>query len=142
MSKRIFTKEQVTALSQNKNVLKCSERSIAYHKDFKLLALRRHRDGLPSTEVFREGGFNLAVIGNKTPKECLKRWRKTYREKGANALLVSKTGRPRKDADTSEKSKIEKLETEIAYLKAENDFLIKLRAKRAEQYSSRSKSIE
>jgi hypothetical protein len=41
-------------------------------------------------------------------------------------------GRPKKIKDTNDTDKIKRLEAEVAYLKAENDFLIKLRAKRAE----------
>ncbi len=41
------------------------------------------------------------------------------------------SGRPR-TKNLSDTDKIKRLETQVAYLKAENDFLAKLRAKRAE----------
>ena len=40
------------------------------------------------------------------------------------------------------KEQIKYLETQVAYLKAENDFLAKLRAKRAESNSSQNKNVK
>ncbi len=140
MSKRIFTKEQVENLSKNVNIAKCGKGSITFTKDFKLLAVKQHREGLPSPEIFMEAGFDIRVLGKDTPKECLKRWNRISRTRGENTLAIETRGRPKKANDNTDKSKIERLEAEIAYLKAANDFLIKLRAKRAEQYSSRNKN--
>jgi transposase-like protein len=142
MSKKNFTKEQIESLSQNPNVAKCGERSISYRKEFAVRAVELYRGGMAPVEIFLEAGFDIGVIGRKTPKECLSRWRRTYRTKGESALLSGKRGRPRNDDPMNERSKIERLEAENAYLRAENDFLIKLRAQRAEQYSSRNKSTQ
>lgn len=142
MSKKNFTKEQIEALSKNPNVAKCGERSISYGKEFSVRAVELYREGMSPVEIFLEAGFDTGVIGRKTPKECLSRWRRTYRTKGKNALLSDERGRPRNDDPRNEKSKIERLEAEIAYLRAENDFLTKLRAKRAERYSSRNKDTQ
>jgi len=136
MSKTIFTEEQIEQLSSNANVSRCGERSITYGKNFKLNAVQLYQQGLTSTEIFRQAGFDLNVIGRGKPKECLKRWNRTCRIKG-EAVLATETrgkggGRPRKIQDKSDADKIKRLEAEVAYLKAENDFLTKLRAKRAE----------
>lgn len=86
-------------------------------------------------EIFMEAGFDLAVIGNENPKECLKRWRKTFKTKGVAGLLKDKRGkgggRPR-TKNLTDKEKIEYLEAKVAYLKAENDFLAKLRVAQKE----------
>ncbi len=42
--------------------------------------------------------------------------------------------------DNSDKDKTNRLELQIKYLKAENDFLAKLRAKRAESNSGRARN--
>jgi hypothetical protein len=74
------------------------------------------------------------MIGRDTPKECLKRWRKTFKEKGEEGLKsdgraqIKGGGRPKTNW-SNDKEKIKYLETKIAYLKAENDFLAKLRKK-------------
>lgn len=131
MSKRIFTREQIEELSKNENVAKCSEKSITYSKAFKVDAIRLYAQGMASSEIFRQAGFNLSLIGRETPKGSLVRWNRIYRLKGANELNTEARGRGGgrpKIQDTNETDKIKRLETEIAYLKAENSFLAKLRA--------------
>ncbi len=134
MSKRIFTKEEVARLLANKNVSGCSERSITYSKDFKIKAVRLYNQGLTSSEIFKQAGFDLNTIGRDQPKECMKRWRRSWRTKGEGGLaeIRGRTGRPKNPEFQSDADKIKWLEAKIAYLKAENDFLAKLRAGRAE----------
>lgn len=144
MSRRTFTKEQIEGLRKNTSVLSCSDRSITYTKDFKLLAVTLYEQGLTSSEIFRKAGFDLGIIGRHQPKECLSRWLKRFRAKGTDGLSdqrgkTGRSGRPRTKGIT-ETDKIKRLEAEVAYLKAENDFLAKLRAKRAESNSGRSKN--
>jgi hypothetical protein len=142
MSKRRFSQEEVDILSKNKNVKKYSEKSITYAADFKVRAVERYKEGLPSRDIFREAGFSLNMIGKNIPNDCLKAWNKTYHKKGESALRTETRGkgggRPKKVKDANDIDKIKRLEAEVAYLKAENDFLIKLRAQRAERYSSRN----
>jgi len=142
MSNRIFTPEEIATLAKNTNVRKVSERSITYAKEFKLKALERYKDGMPPSSIFQEAGFNILVVGRETPNGCLKRWRNTDRRKGKGGFERSARGRgrPKKIVDATLDDKIRRLEMENAYLKAENDFLARLRAKRAGRYSSQNKS--
>ena len=132
MSKRIFSEEQIKMLLQNPNVERCSEKSISYNKDFKILAVEKYRVGLPPNEIFRQAKFDIEMIGRKTPKRCLQSWRRIFNDKGIQKLSVETRGkgggRPKVNWG-NEKEKIKYLETQIAYLKAENDFLAKLRKK-------------
>jgi len=135
MSKRIFTQEQLAALLENKNVARASEKSITYHTDFKIAAVRRHKEGLPPSAIFQEAGFNLALIGRKTPKWLLTDWRKIFDKKGAAGLQEDNRGRHSKGrplglTHMSEKEKLRYLKAQVAYLKAENAFLAKLRKQR------------
>jgi len=135
MSKKTFTQEQIKELRQNPNVANCSEKSILYHKNFKVSAIEKYRQGMPPSWIFKEAGFNLAVIGRSAPKWCMSRWQKTFSKKGKAGLLTDgrkgdyPRGRPKGIKHLSDKEKIEYLETQVAYLKAENDFLAKLRKK-------------
>lgn len=133
MSKRIFSKEQVKELLQNPNVANCSDKSITYKKEFKISAVKKYQEGLPASMLFKQAGFNVDLIGRKTPKWCLERWRRTFRDKGikglANEARGKSGGRPKTNWSDG-KERIKYLETENAYLKAENDFLAKLRKKR------------
>lgn len=132
MSQRKFSEEQIKELSQNPNVANCSDKSITYKKDFKISTVKKYQEGLPVILIFKQAGFNIAVIGRKTPKWCLERWRKTFRDKGIEGLSNEARGkgggRPKKNW-SNEKEKIKYLETQVAYLKAENNFLAKLRKK-------------
>ena len=140
----MFTREQIDEMLKNLNVSYCSERSVTYTKDFKLLAVRLYEQGLTSSEIFRQAGFNLDIVGRQQPEECLRRWLKLFRNKGADGLSDrrGKTGlggRP-KTKGITEADRIKRLEAQVAYLKSENDFLAKLRAKRAESNSGRNKN--
>ena len=76
MSKRIFTKEQVIELSKNKNITKCSKKSITYNKNFKIKAVRQYYDEyMMPNEIFEQAGFDPRIIGRKTPAWCLHRWK-------------------------------------------------------------------
>jgi len=135
MSKRMFTKKQIEIILRNKNVSGCSEKSISYHIDFKLLAVKKYQEGLPSKEIFEQAGFSVDIIGRDTPKYCLRRWRKIFKEKGEIGLKedgrgrYGLRGRPKNLSNLSDKDKLKRLEAEIAYLKEENHFLAKLRKK-------------
>ena len=137
MSKRIFTQEQINELLINKHIVRCSEKSITYEPEFKVsAALRYQSEGLSPSSIFLEVGFNLAIIGSETPKRCLRRWLKIFREKGPDGLRLEgrgqsgSGGRPKNPDNLTEEEKLKYLETENTYLKAENAFLAKLRKQR------------
>jgi transposase-like protein len=139
MSKRRFTKDQLTELSKNEFVERCSEKSITYSKAFKVLAVKRYEEGCSSVQIFRDAGFHFGLVGDHIPDDRMSDWRKIYRMQGEKGLLTEnrgktmggKGGRPRIHGVT-DAEKIERLEATVAYLKAENSFLAKLRAKRRE----------
>ena len=136
MSKRKFTTEQIANLRKNENVVRCGDKAITYNKDFKVRAVRQYvKDGLAAKNIFRLAGFDLEAIGKDTPKMCLRDWRRIFKMKGASGLMTETRGRGGgrpKVKGLNDTQKIEYLEAKVAYLKAENDFLAKLRAKRAE----------
>lgn len=135
MSKIIFTKNDIEELSKNENIAKCSEGSITYGQVFKIEAVKLYEQGLTPGGIFKQAEINLSMIGRKKPKDCLRRWNKIYRKSGEKGLIIenrgrNSTGRPKKLRDKSDTDKIKRLEAEVAYLRAENAFLIKLRAKK------------
>lgn len=133
MSNRIFNQEQIKSLLQNPSVANCSEKSISYHKKFKVSAIKKYQEGLPPSEIFIQAQFDIDVIGHKTPKECLFRWKKILKNKGVTGLRTDgrgkhkSSGRPKNPANLSDEEKLKRLEAEVAYLKEENRFLAKLR---------------
>lgn len=131
----MFTKEQIQELSRNRFVSKCSEKSVTYSPEFKQLAVRRYEEeGLTASQIFLEAGINPDLVGKDVPDTRMSSWRRIVRTRGLDGLKESRGqggGRP-KTKGVSDADKIEYLETQIAYLKAENAFLAKLRAKRRE----------
>ncbi len=134
MSKRKFTIDQMAELLKNKNVAKCSDKSITYSKEFKIQAVKQYyEDGYSPGMIFAEAGFDWRIIGSDNPKACLQRWRTIHNTRGIDRLSVEtrgkhhRGGRP-KIKVMADAERIKRMEVEIAYLKAENDFLAKLRA--------------
>lgn len=128
----MFNDVQVNELSKNKNVLRCSNKSITYSREFKLKALKQYfEEGMGPNQIFEEAGFPRDWLGEYRARNCLKLWRNKYKQDGRDSLLKENRGAPGKRktwmAPKDEKKKIEYLETKIAYLEAENDFLAKLR---------------
>jgi transposase len=132
----MFTQEQIEELSKNENVTRCSGKSISYSNDFKIKAVKQYNEkGLTPKEIFRKAGFDLEVIGKEKPKSLMRDWNQIHRIKGIRGLLEENRGRGGgrpKTKNLTDADKIKRLEAEVAYLKAENDFLARLRAKRAE----------
>ncbi|WP_370458102.1 HTH domain-containing protein [Bacillus sp. BPN334] len=130
MSKIIFNEIQMKQLEKNKNVVIASERSISYCPDFKIKAVKEKQQGKGPSQIFLENGFYLAVIGEKKPKPCLKRWRRTIEQFGEEGFYTERrgkgrTGRPSKKTLSSDE-KLKKAESCIAFLEAELTFLKKL----------------
>ncbi len=134
MSKRIFTSEQIKELRHNRYVARCSEKSITYQKNFKLLAVQQyHNQGWSASRIFKEAGFNLDVIGRDTPRYRLRDWLKLWKNKGVQILLKERRGGPgrrRSLKNLTDQEKLKHFEAQVAYLKAENAFLAKLRKQR------------
>jgi transposase-like protein len=132
MSKRRFTEAQIAELSKNKNVSRCSDKSITYSKEFKVRAVKQYYENCLSPRmIFKEAGFDLALIGSNIPDQCFCRWKRVYNFRGVERLSTETRGkgggRP-KTKGLTDADRIKRLEVENAYLKAENDFLAKLRA--------------
>ena len=138
MSKKIFTQEQVQSLLQNPHVSACSEKSITYHQDFKVAAVRRYHEGMPPSAIFREAGFPVSLLGKDRMDGRLKDWRKAFAKNGESGLR--KDGRATNNphgsrgkydlANLNDQEKLKYYEAQVAYLKAENAFLAKLRKQR------------
>ena len=134
MSKRIFNEEQIRELLQNPNVERCSDKSISFRKEFKISAVKKYYEGLSPSEILRQAELDINTIGRDEPERCLRRWRNIFNEKGEAGFEKKSTRnnlwrKTKKIIDKDDKEKIKRLETEMAYLKAENRFLASLRKK-------------
>ncbi|MDM5224581.1 IS3 family transposase [Peribacillus sp. NJ11] len=123
MSKIIFNESQMKRLENNPHVKQVSERSIAYHPDFKVKAVKENQAGKSTTQIFIEHGFDLEMIGSDKQKGCLKRWRKIFEQYGGGGFYTERRGkgsggRPKSKSDTQE-NPLKKAEARIKYLEAE-----------------------
>ncbi len=123
--RRILTKEEVKIISQNPNVRRCSAKSIRYQKQFRAAAMKLYNEeGLAAVEIFELAGFDLNVIGKRTPNKLMNQWNTAQRPRDVRKLPF----RVKPSATVTKADRIRKLKNRVAYLEAENDFLAKLRA--------------
>jgi transposase-like protein len=131
----IFSSEEIVKLRQHPSVLSCTDRSIIYTYEFKVRALEEHKQGVGSKEIWRRAGFDISKWNKDYCKDTIKDWKQIVKKRGFEGLSKLRgegaTGRP-KTKGVTDAYKIKRLELQIRYLKAENDFLAKLRAKKSE----------
>lgn len=96
--------------------------------------MKEYEQGVPSAEIFKKAGLDRTLVGEDHPKACVRRWRLTVKRSGIQSLTEQRGTRSsgRRKRTHAEADRLKWLEAEVAYLKAENAFLAKLRAKRAE----------
>lgn len=135
-----FSIEEITELKRNPCVFNCTAKSVHYTYEFKRHALELYSQGVGPKEIWRRAGFNLAKWKKNYFVLTLKDWRKIVTRDGIDGL--NKMGGLQYDRGPTkeEKDKLKRLELQVKYLQAENAFLAKLRAKRAERNSGRTKN--
>lgn len=133
MSDKLFDPEARARILQNRNVLRVSELKITYCPDFKVKAVRANLDeGKPPQVIFVDAGFDLDLIGHKTPYRCLRNWRAIFTERGEEGLRNDQrgrksTGRP-VERELTVEDQLRRAEARIRYLEKENELLKKLDA--------------
>ena len=138
----IFTSDQIKTLERNPCVLKCSERFIYYTFEFKKRALDLYAQGIKPNEIWKRAGFDVSIWKKGYCGSTIKDWRRMVKNRGIDSL--KKLGGIQSDRGPAEgiinADKFKRLELQVKYLQAENDFLAKLRAKRAESNSGQKKN--
>lgn len=114
------------SLQKNPNVLKVTDSNVTYTPIFKQKAVKLFKQGSSANEIFSDAGIDISLFGSKYAFKALDRWQKAVEKHGSKALQKERrgkqsTGRPRG-------KKFKSLEEEVAYLRAEVDFLKKIRA--------------
>ena len=137
-----FSSEEVAKLKQNPNVFSCTERSINYTYEFKKRALELHREGVYAREIWRRAGFDLSKWRKDYCKGTLSDWKEIVKKRGVDGLLKVSGIQYDRGPTNIDKDRLKRLELQVKYLEAENDFLAKLRAKRAESNSGRVKNTK
>ena len=136
----IFSSEELAALRQHPCVFSCTERSVNYTYEFKRRALELYVEGVSAKEIWRRAGFDVGKWKKHYFRLTIRDWRRIAERNGLEGLtrpggIQFDRGPNKEGADT-----LKRLELQVRYLKAENDFLAKLRAKRAESNSGHVKN--
>ena len=139
----IFSKEQIAKLKQNPCVFECREKSIHYTLEFKRRALDLYVKGIKPNEIWRQAGFDVGIWKKQYCDYTIKDWRRMVKKGGLESLtklggMYADPGHKR--ASSPEDDRVRRLALQVKYLEAENDFLAKLRAKRAESNSGQMKN--
>lgn len=116
-----FTQEQIEILLKNPNVESVSSNTIRFTSEFKELALKKDKEGIPALQIFKDAGFDLNVLGKETPKTSIRNWR--HREKYLNKNNTRYLAR-----EVKKNKALKSILEENRYLRAENEFLKKLQA--------------
>lgn len=112
---------------QNPNVEKITDSNISFTKEFKLRAVNAYKSGESPESIFIDAGIVLSDFERCYARKTISRWMRIISKHGVKNINkerrgLGSSGRP------SEGKRFKSLEEEIAYLRAENDFLKKLRA--------------
>lgn len=133
-----FTSEQIAALEKNPCVWRVSQRMVHYTYEFKKRALDLYAEGIKPDEIWKQAGFDVSIWKKDYCRYTLKDWRRLVKREGLDSL-TNPSGLPvdggYKRAKSPEADRVRRLELQVKYLEAENAFLARLRAKRAESNS-------
>lgn len=118
---RELTEEQKEMLRQNPNIERVGKVSVFYKKEFIKKALEQNYKGMSAEEIFTDAGIDIEVIGKGIAQNILGNWRfQDKYKKSASAKYL--------EGQTKKNKAIKELLEENTYLKAENEFLKKLKA--------------
>ncbi|MCK7488457.1 MAG: hypothetical protein MZU97_25400 [Bacillus subtilis] len=127
MSEILFKEYEIEQLKANPYVKHVSEKSITYTDAFKERFMDEYHAGKSPSQIFRDNGFDIRVLGQKRIKGASKRWRRAeQRPEGTNDIRKGNVGR-KLTKHLSDTELIAKMKIEIETLKQEREFLLELR---------------
>ena len=116
MTKKEYTKDQISELLNNKYVKNCTSKYITFTDEFKLKALELDKKYIFPREIFKKCNFPEYIISSIIPWESLKRFRRLSKEK---SLIWNKKWRIKKEKidfnNLTKDQYIEYLETKLEF---------------------------
>jgi len=141
----IFSNGELVELRKHPCVFSCTSKLVNYTYEFKKHALEEYEKGVRPKDIWRQAGFDTSKWKKHYFRLTIRDWKRIVC-RGDLSNLNNQGGVQCDDGMTkflkTEKDKIKRLELHIRYLQAENDFLAKLRAKRAESNSGHARNIK
>lgn len=126
MSQILFDEEAIRLLEGNPYVKHASPKGITYSDEFKEKFMKEYQDGKYPVQIFRDAGFDVAMLGKDRVKSFTKRCKKmAVREAGFTDTRKTNSGRPA-TRELSLEEQLERLKHKVKYLEQENEFLKKI----------------
>lgn len=130
MGRGNFTKAEMETLLRNPYVADVNEKSISYSTEFKFLFMDEYIKGKRPTEIFRDAGFDIRILGSKRIERACARWKESYQSGtlGERSAVLGKTSSSSEaGASLSEKMESGKKYT-IDRCRQQEEMIKKLRA--------------
>lgn len=129
MGRGNFTKEEMEILLRNPYVSDVNEKSISYSTEFKFLFMEEYIEGKRPTQIFRDAGFDIKILGSKRIERACARWKESYESGtlGERSAVLCKSPSPKDPEATSEKMESGKKYT-IDRCRQQEEIIKKLRA--------------
>ncbi|MCW1930111.1 MAG: hypothetical protein KIH62_002225 [Candidatus Kerfeldbacteria bacterium] len=137
-----FSEDEIAELKKHPCVFDCTTKTVYYTVEFKQRALQLQKEGVHTKDIWRQSGFDVSKWKSEYFRGTLRDWRKAV-ERGGTEALQNHGGTPHDRGPTHTKDDtVKRLTLHVQYLEAENAFLARLRARRAESNSGLSKNTE
>jgi transposase len=130
-----FSSEEIAELKKNPCVFDCTAKTVYYTVEFKQRALELYAQGVHTKDIWRRSGFDVTKWKDEYFRGTLRDWRKAVEKHGSEALKNHGGTLHDRGPLHTENDRIKRLTLQVKYLEAENDFLARLRATRAESNS-------
>ncbi len=79
MGRGKLTPEEIRILRASPYVADVNERCVSYSNEFKKLFIDKYMRGQRPTEIFREAGFDVKILGSKRIERACARWKESYK---------------------------------------------------------------
>lgn len=110
----------------NPNVEKVTGSNLRFTKDFKVKAIKLFESGKSAVEIFASAGIDLQDFESNYARKAISRWLEAAQEYGLKNINEERRGLGASGRPGGKKFK--SMAEELAYLRAENNFLKKLQA--------------
>ena len=123
----------IKALKDSKWVEKITDKQIVYTSKFKMESVEQYLRGISASSIFESAGIPIELLPKNYAFHCLKRWTKTYKEQGLEALKNDKRGTTKSASRGRPKTNKEKLTYQEleAIVKIQTEVIEALKKKRA-----------
>jgi len=122
MARGILTAEEIRILNQNPYVSEVNENRVIYTAEFKQHFMREYLSGKGPTAIFREAGFDTAILGSKRIERAAARWREAY-SCGVMHDYGEKSSSAQKRKENLKQKQLNELKAEVELLKKQIELL-------------------